>query len=181
MLTRIATSDESWVCHFQTESEYTSLQWKHSRLPVTKKFKIVPSASKVFGLLVHFEKLVETISVALYSSVQWTFRDLIHGKQPVLLRRRLLLLHYNGRLSAMHATQEIIQERKWELLGHFSYCLDIRNPLEEHLHGKCFSGVAEVEHEMHFLCVWFSEVDKATGQVYKCFMGLCGKVNGLFG
>jgi hypothetical protein len=64
MLNRIVTGDESWVHHYQPESKYASLQWKHHSSLSTKTFKVTPAAGEVtltvFGdsqgvLLAHFQ------------------------------------------------------------------------------------------------------------------------------
>jgi hypothetical protein len=71
---------------------------------LTKKFKIVPPASKV--MLTGFWDCLSILTSLLEPSVQRTCRDLIQRKQFGLLRRRLLLFHDNGSLSAMTAFQE---------------------------------------------------------------------------
>jgi hypothetical protein len=47
ILNRIVTGDESWVHHYQPESERASVQWKHPSSPSTKTFEVTPSAGKV--------------------------------------------------------------------------------------------------------------------------------------
>jgi hypothetical protein len=47
MFNRIVTWDESWVHHYQPESEHASWQWKYPSSPSTKKFKVTPSGGKV--------------------------------------------------------------------------------------------------------------------------------------
>jgi hypothetical protein len=48
----------------------------------------------------------------------------------------------------MSAVQETTQKLNWELLGYFLYCWDLCDMLEVHLDDKCFSGDAEVEHDI---------------------------------
>ncbi|XP_042150143.1 histone-lysine N-methyltransferase SETMAR-like, partial [Ixodes scapularis] len=45
-LKKIATSDETWVWHFEPESKRQSMEWKHAGSPV-KKFKSQRSTRKV--------------------------------------------------------------------------------------------------------------------------------------
>ncbi|KAG8223011.1 hypothetical protein J437_LFUL000719 [Ladona fulva] len=44
-LSRIITGDETWVHHFEHETE--TLEWRHPHSPKKKKFKTVPSAGEV--------------------------------------------------------------------------------------------------------------------------------------
>jgi hypothetical protein len=65
MLNKIVTVDESWVHHYQTESNCASMQWKRPSSPSTKKVKVMPAVGKVMltvfwdsegVLLAHFQK-----------------------------------------------------------------------------------------------------------------------------
>jgi hypothetical protein len=62
-LYRIVTGDESWVYHYEPESNSQSMQWKHLSSPANKKFKTQASPGKVMltifwdvngPILVHF-------------------------------------------------------------------------------------------------------------------------------
>ena len=44
---RVVTQDETWVHHFESESNMQSKQWKHPCSPRPKKFKRVHSGGKV--------------------------------------------------------------------------------------------------------------------------------------
>jgi len=46
-LSRIVRRDETWVHHYEPESERQTLEWKHPGSPAKKKFKTQPSAGKV--------------------------------------------------------------------------------------------------------------------------------------
>jgi len=50
-LQKIVTGDEMWVYHYEPVSKCQRMEWKHTSLPRTKKFKYVPSASKVMLML----------------------------------------------------------------------------------------------------------------------------------
>jgi hypothetical protein len=67
MLNKIVTVDESWVRHYQPESKRASMKWKHPSSLSTKKFKVPPTAGKVFWdyqgiLLAHFQKRGENVN-----------------------------------------------------------------------------------------------------------------------
>ena len=46
---RVVTQDETWVHHFDPESNMQSMQWKHPGSPPPKTFKRVYSEGKVMG------------------------------------------------------------------------------------------------------------------------------------
>ena len=48
-LSRIITTDETWVHHYIPESKNVSVEWRHSSSPPPKKFKRQPSAGKVMA------------------------------------------------------------------------------------------------------------------------------------
>jgi hypothetical protein len=41
---RIVTGDETWVHHYQPQTKWKSMQWKHLSSPFAKKFRIQPFA-----------------------------------------------------------------------------------------------------------------------------------------
>jgi hypothetical protein len=47
VLNRFGTEDESWVHHYQPESERASVQLKHPSPPSTEKVMVTPSAEKI--------------------------------------------------------------------------------------------------------------------------------------
>jgi histone-lysine N-methyltransferase SETMAR len=130
MLNTIATGEESWVIHYQPESERASMQWKHPSSPSIKTFKVTPSAGKVMlsmfwdsegVLLAHFQKRGENVNSASYCEVLLMLRDAIRRKLLGQLARGVLLNHDNAKPHIARATQERIQELQWELLEHPPY------------------------------------------------------------
>ena len=64
-LERMVTGDETWIHHYDPESKYQSMEWKHTHSPAKKKFKTHPTAGKLMltvsweskGLLLeHYEE-----------------------------------------------------------------------------------------------------------------------------
>jgi len=62
-------------CHYEPENKHQSMEWKHTSLPRTKKFKSVPSASKVMltlfwdfnrPILEHYQDHGQIVSSAQY-------------------------------------------------------------------------------------------------------------------
>jgi hypothetical protein len=157
MIYRIATADESWVHHYQTESKRASMQWKHPSSPSTEKFKVTstPSAGKfmltVFWdsrgvLLAHIQERGENVNSADYCEVLLKLWDAISRKRPGQLAKGVLLNHDNARPYRARATQERIQELQRELPEHppYSWGLDpndfhVFGPLKYHLGGQRFA------------------------------------------
>jgi len=50
-LDRIVTQDETWVHHFDPQTKWQSMIWKHVTSPTPKKFKVTPSAGKVMVMV----------------------------------------------------------------------------------------------------------------------------------
>jgi hypothetical protein len=46
-LSTIVTDDETWIHHFEPETKRQSMEWHHTTSPRKKKFKTIPSASKI--------------------------------------------------------------------------------------------------------------------------------------
>ena len=77
-LHRTVTRDESWVYHYDPESERQSMQWKHVSSPANKKFKTRASAGKVMltifravngPILAHFQEKGQTVTSARYGDM----------------------------------------------------------------------------------------------------------------
>jgi hypothetical protein len=82
-------------------------------------------------------------------------QDAIHRKCPFQLARVILLHHDNASPHTAQATQERIQEPKWELPEHSPYSVDLASsdfhlfdPLKDHLGGRRFADDREVEMEV---------------------------------
>jgi histone-lysine N-methyltransferase SETMAR len=160
--------------------------------PKCSKFKVTPSAGKAMlavfcysqgVLLTNFQKRGENVNSASYCEVLLKFRDAISRKGPGQLARGVLLHHDNAGPHTARATQERIQELKWQLLEYPPYSPDLApsdfplsGPLKNHLGGTRFADDEEVETEMRkwlrrsqkTLCCRFRRTGKATGQVYQC-------------
>jgi hypothetical protein len=46
-LQQIVTGDETWVYHYQPETKWRSMYWKHQSSPVANKFKMQPLVGKI--------------------------------------------------------------------------------------------------------------------------------------
>jgi hypothetical protein len=86
-LSRIVTWDETWVSHVTPESKQHSMGWRHTSLPIKKKFKQTISAHKIMRtefrdrksvLLVEFLPQGSTVNIGVYCN---TFKKLRHAIQ----------------------------------------------------------------------------------------------------
>ncbi|GIX99218.1 histone-lysine N-methyltransferase SETMAR [Caerostris darwini] len=50
-INHIVTGDETWLHHFVPTSKKATMGWKHPGSPMTKKFQVTPSASKVMATI----------------------------------------------------------------------------------------------------------------------------------
>jgi hypothetical protein len=118
-LSRIVTSDETWVFLYTPESKAKSITWKHPHSPVKKKFKTVQSSGKVMAavfwdvhriLLVDFTPPGSTINAAVYQETLKTLKEAIQCKRPGLLTKGLgvLLLHDSARPHSAAATMNLL-------------------------------------------------------------------------
>jgi hypothetical protein len=132
MHNRIVTGDESWVHHYQPESEHASMQWKDPSSPFcsTRKFKVMPSAGKVMltvffvsqgVLLASFQKCGENVNSASYCEDLLKLQDAICRKHPGQLTRGVCLHHDNARPCTAQESQEGIKKLQCELLEHPPY------------------------------------------------------------
>jgi histone-lysine N-methyltransferase SETMAR len=153
MLNRIVTGAESWVHHYQHDSKHTM---EASQFTFNQKFKVVFTVLGFSGSTVSpLSEAWWNVNSALYRVVLLKFWDAIHRKRPGQLERGVLLHHDNARTHTVWATQERIQELRWELLEHPPYSQDLTPSdfhlfglLRNHLRGKRFADDEEAETEV---------------------------------
>jgi hypothetical protein len=107
------------------------MQWKMSSSPWNKSLRLRHKRGRlclpcVFwdsrGVLsAHFQKHGESVNSASYCEVLLKLRDAIRREYSGQLARGALLHHGNARPHTARATQERIQELRWELLEHPPY------------------------------------------------------------
>ena len=111
-LLNIFTADESWIHHFDPEEKRLSMEYRHTSSPCLKKFKTMPSASKILSTvfcdsqrvyMTEFLEAGKTVNSARYIE---TIRNLrrrvcrVRGSTS-----RILLLHGNARPHTARATR----------------------------------------------------------------------------
>jgi len=134
-LNHIITGDETWVHHYEPETKWQSMQWKHTSSPSYKKFKSQPSAGKLLltvfwesqgPILEHYmEKGVTVTSVNYCNMLRNELRPAVRSKRRGRLTQGVLLLHDNARPHTAHLTINTIQKLNWEVLEHPAYSPDL--------------------------------------------------------
>lgn len=162
-LSRIITTDETWVHYYEPEDKRMSMVWKRHDEPPPKKAKVVKSMDKVMCIvfmdnsgiiLVHMVKAGATVNAAYYSKV--VRRDLLHALRKK--RRHLadnlenVVLHQDNAPShtAVH-TQLEIDVLGFQRVEHPPYSPDLAPldfayfpKLKSHLRGNHFQDRDEI-------------------------------------
>jgi len=121
----IITGDETWFHHYEPETKWQSMQWKHTSSPPSKKFKSQPSAGKLLltvfwdsqgPILEHCMEKGVTVTSVNYCNMLNELRLAIRSKQRGRLTQGVLLLHDNVRTHMAHLTINTIRQLNWEVL-----------------------------------------------------------------
>lgn len=170
-LTRIFTTDETWVHYYTPESKIASMEWRKKGEGAPVKAKVTRSAGKVMctvffdrrGVLyIDFLHTQRTVNAAYYSNLLKTYvKPAYRSKRRDIPARSAILLQDNARPHTARRTVDTITELGWEILDHPPYSPDLSpcdyhvfGPLKEALGGKRFSTDDEVE---TFVRNWFRE------------------------
>ena len=133
-LDRIITGDETWVHHYEPESKWQNMEWKHPQSPCKKKSKTQPSAGKLMltvfwdsqgPVLEHYQER-SSINGARYSEMLTDrLKPAIRSKRQGLLSKGVLLLHNNARPHTAAHTAETLWKLKFEIMAHPPYSPDL--------------------------------------------------------
>ena len=87
-LSRLVTTDETWLYHYDPETKQQSMEWRHSSSPHPKKFQVQKSAGKVLAsiswdqdgiLLIDYLPKGHTTNVEYYLSLPVQLKEKCHG------------------------------------------------------------------------------------------------------
>lgn len=140
-LGRLVTQDETWVPHFDPESNAESRQWKHPASPPPKKCRVVRSAGKVMVtvfwdadgvLLVDFLEQGRTINGEYYASLLEQLRAAIIEKRRGKMSKGVRLLQDNAPAHKSRVAISKAVNCGFELLPHPPYSPDLA-PSDYHL------------------------------------------------
>lgn len=159
-LSKIVTTDETWVYHYEPESKRRSMEWKHTASPVKKKFKSQRTTRKVMltvfwdrngPISLDFKCQGNTVNSQNYCELLAVVKQDIRNKRRGLQTRGVVFHQDNARPHNAARTMAKIGELGWEVLVHSPYSPDLApsdfhlfGPLKNHMRGKHFTTDAVV-------------------------------------
>ncbi|GFO06313.1 histone-lysine N-methyltransferase SETMAR [Plakobranchus ocellatus] len=148
------------------------MTWKHPSSPVTKKFKVQQSATKVMAtvvwdscgmILLDILPKAESVNADQYCETLDRLRHAVRCKRPGLLRSRAVLHLDNATPHTAKRTKEWLECYRWDIIPCLAHSPDLApsdfhlfGPLKRHLGGKKFEDEDELIGEVRD---WFSKLD----------------------
>ena len=89
-LSRLVTTDETWLYHYDPETKQQSMKWRHTCKPRPKNFRVQKSAGKVLAsifldqdsiLFIDYLPKGQTINAEYYSSLLVQLKDILKYKR----------------------------------------------------------------------------------------------------
>ena len=117
--THLVTGDETWLHHWDPDTKKESMQWKRPGSPAPKKFRTLPSASKVMAtlfwdskgiILIDYKPADTSITGEYYANVIKQLRVAIKEKWRGKLAAGVLVLHDNAPVHKSRVAQVAISE-----------------------------------------------------------------------
>jgi histone-lysine N-methyltransferase SETMAR len=158
-LSTIVTGDEIWIHHFETETKRQSMEWHHTNSPRKRKFKAIPSASKIMAtvfwdcevvILIDVLPRGQTINSDVYVETLKKLKKHFRKFRPHKDVTKMFLHHDNARPHTSLHTREAITKLQWTVLPHPPYSPDVApsdyrlfSPLKDAIRGKKFEDDEE--------------------------------------
>jgi len=153
--------DETWLYHhYDPETKQQSMEWRHSRSPRPKKFRVQKSAGKFLAsilgyqdgiLLIDYLPKGQTINAEYYSALLVQVKDILKEKRNGKFTKAVLFLHDNSPAHWALATPKKLAYLGFQFLDHPPYSPDLAPSdyhlfpeLKKQLKGRHFSSDAEV-------------------------------------
>ena len=171
-LARIITGDESWIHHFDPETQQEARVWKHSSSPTPKRARTRPSAGKILMtvfwdcqgvVLLDFLPHKRTITGDYYASLLHKLRDAIKAKRRGKLTKGILLQHDNAPVHKSRVAQAAVRACGFEQVNHPPYSPDLAPSdfylfphLKRELRGHDFQNDEEL---IDYVTEWFDSKD----------------------
>ncbi|GFO22957.1 histone-lysine N-methyltransferase SETMAR [Plakobranchus ocellatus] len=130
------------------------MTWKHPSSPVTKKFKVQQSVTKVMAtvfwdsrgmILLDILPKGESFNADRYCETLDRLRHNVRRKRPGLLRSGVVLQHDNATPHTAKRTKELLEHYKLDIIPHPTHSPDLApsdfhlfGPLMRYLGGKKF-------------------------------------------
>ena len=141
-LSRLVTTDETWLYHHDPETKQQSMVWRHSSSLRPKKFRVQKSAGNVlasifFGdqegiLLIDYLPKGQTVNAEYYSSLLVQPKDILKKNRRGKVTKGVLFLHDNAPAHRALATQKKLAYPGFQCLEHPPYS-PILTPSDYHL------------------------------------------------
>ena len=131
---RFLAQDECWVHHFEPETKWQSMQWKHSTSPAPKKAKVVSSAGKVMAsvfwdargiVFIDYLEKGKTINGECYAKLLRELQQAIKSKRPGKLTKGVLLHQDNAPAHKSLVAMFAVHDCGFELIDHLPYSPDL--------------------------------------------------------
>ncbi|GFO04466.1 histone-lysine N-methyltransferase SETMAR [Plakobranchus ocellatus] len=122
----------------------TQMTWKHPSSPVTKKFKVQQSATKVVAtvfwdscgmILLDILPKGESVNADRYCETLDRLRHAVRRKRSGLLRSKVVLQHDNPTPHTAKRTKEWLEHYRWDIIPHPAHIPDLV-PSNFHLFGS---------------------------------------------
>ena len=148
------TMDETWLYHYDLETQQQSMEWQNSGSPRPKKFRVQKSTGKVLTsifwdqdgiLLIDYLPKGQTINAEYYASLVVQLKDILKEKCRGKVTKGVLFLHDNVPAHRALATQKKLAYLGFQCLDHSPYSPDLA-PSEYHL----FHGLKKQLKGCHF-------------------------------
>ena len=172
-LSRLVTTDETWLYHYDPETKQQSMEWRHSGSPRPQKFRVQKSARKFLDsifwnqdgiLLIDYLPKGQTINTEYYSYLVVQLKDILKGKAREKVTKGVFSLHDN----VPAHTQKKLAYQGFKYLDHPPFSPNLApsdyhlfSGLKKQLKGRHFSSEAEV------IAVAETWLD---GQPFECFL-----------
>ena len=159
--TRVVTGDETWIHHYDPETQAEARQWKHAESPAQKRPRMKPSVGKIMMtvfwdskgvLMTDFLEHKKTVTAVYYADLIRRLHDAVKEKRRGMLSRGVLLLHDNASSHKARLSQAAIRESGFEEPNHPPYSPDVApsdfylfSKLKKDFCGKSFEDDAELK------------------------------------
>jgi len=141
-LSRLVTTDEIWLYHYDPETKHQSMEWRHSGSPRPKKFRAQKSVGTLLAsifwdqdaiLLIDSLPNGQTINAEYYSFLLVQLKEILKEKRrPRKITKGVLFLHYNAPAHRTLATRKKLAYQGFQCHDHPPYSPDLA-PSDYHL------------------------------------------------
>ena len=157
-LSRLVTTDETWLYHYDPETKQQSMEWRHSGSPrpapknsecknplemFSPRFLGIKTAS---SSLIIFQRAKLSMLSIYYSSLLVQLKDILEEKRRGKFTKGVLLSHDSAPAHRALATQKKLAYLGFHCLDHPPYSTDLA-PSDYHL----FPGLKKQLKGRHFL------------------------------